>query len=119
MVVEAVPVYATSNDESEMSETSVRTSLLVDSMSMTVAELTPSDDADVEATQSVNVTFPKSANAMRASFSSKSSTIHSAFSPPRADVEVRDLVTVLPVVRFSIVADPEVVVVALTYIAIT
>lgn len=66
------------------------------------------------ATQSVKVTFPKSANAMRESPSSKSSTIHSAFSPPSADVEVRSMVTVFPVVRFSIVAEPDVVVVALT-----
>lgn len=68
----------------------------------------------MEATHSVKVTLPKLANAMRESPSSKSSTIHSAFSPPSAEVEVRSLVTVLPVVRFSIVAEPEVVVEAFT-----
>jgi hypothetical protein len=51
--------------------------------------------------------------------SSKSSTIHSAFSPPRAEVDVSDVVTVLPVLSFSMVAEPEVVVVALTYMEIT
>lgn len=73
----------------------------------------------VDATQSVNVTLPKLANAMRESPSSKSSTIHSAFSPPRADVDVKSMVAVLPVVSFSMVAEPEVVVVALTYKVIT
>jgi len=117
--VEEPDVYETSKLVSEISVTSVNTTLSVFSRSMTVAEVTPSDDDEVEATQSVKVTLPKSANAIKASPSSKSSTIHSAFSPPRAEVEVNDLVAVLPVVRFSIVAEPLVVVVALTYIEMT
>jgi len=114
-VVAVLVVYATLKEESEMRVTSVNTSLLVFSISMIVAEETPSLDSEVEATQSVNVTFPKLAKAMSEFPSSKSSTIHSAFSPPSAEVEVKDLVTVLPVVRFSIVAVPDVDVVAFTY----
>ena len=117
--VEAPAVYETSKLVSEMRVTSVKTSLLVFSISMTVASVTPSEDDEVEAAQSVNVMFPKSAKEIKESFSSKSSTIHSAFSPPRAEVEVKDLVAVLPVVRFSMVAEPEVVVVAFTYIKTT
>lgn len=112
-------VYVTLKLESLIMVTSVNTLLSVFSMSMMVAESTPSDDSDVAATQSVKVTLPKSANAINELPSSKSSTIHSAFSPPSAEVEVNDLVTVLPVVRFSIVADPVVLVVAFTYNEIT
>jgi hypothetical protein len=98
---------------------SVSTSSLVFSMSMIVAALTPFDDCEVAATQSVKVTFPKSVKAIKLSPSSKSSTIHSAFSPPRVEVDVSDFVTVFPIVRFSMVAEPEVVVVALTYMEMT
>jgi hypothetical protein len=118
-VVAVLAVYETWKELSEIKVTSVKISLLVFSMSIIVAEETPSDDSLVEATHSVKVTLPKLAKATSASPSSKSSTIHSAFSPPRAEVEVSVLETDFPVVRFSIVAVPEVVVVALTYIAIT
>lgn len=67
----------------------------------------------------MKVTFPKSAKAIKLLPSSKSSTIHSAFSPPRDEVDVSDFVTVFPVVRFSIVAEPDVIVVALTYMEMT
>jgi hypothetical protein len=81
---------------------------------MTVASVTPSLDEEVEATQFVNVTLLKSANATRASFSSKYSTIHAAFWPSSAEVEFSDMVAVLPVVTFSIVATPVVLEVAVT-----
>lgn len=84
-----------------------------------VAVEMPSEDLSVLATQSVKVTSPKSAKATNSLFCSKSSTIHSAFSPPSADVDVISMVAVLPVVRFSTVALPVVVVVALTYMLIT
>jgi hypothetical protein len=102
ILLELLDVYDTSKVESEIKLTSVKTSLLVFSISMMVAELTPSEDCEVAATQFVNVTFPKSAKAMREEPSSKSSTIHSAFSPPRAEVEVKAFVTVWPVVRFRL-----------------
>jgi hypothetical protein len=105
--------------ESLITFVSVNTSSLVFSISIIVAVLTPSEDSEVAATQFVKVTFEKSAKAIKLSPSSKSSTIHSAFTPPRAEVEVSDCVAVLPVVRFSMVAEPEVVVVALTYMAMT
>lgn len=71
--------------------------------------LTPSEDSAVAAIQSVKVTFQMLAKAIKLLPFSKSSTIHSAFSPPRAEVDVSDYVTVFPVVRLSIVAEPEVV----------
>lgn len=88
-------------------------------MSIIVAELTPSLDSAVAAMQSVNVTVSKLAKATKSVPSSKSSTIHSAFWPPSAEVEVRSMVATSPVVKFSIVALPVVVVVAMTEALIT
>lgn len=113
-VVVVVALYVIKKDEELRISTVVNTSSLVVSSSMTVASVTPSLDDEVEATQFVNVTLPKSANATRASFSSKSSTIHSAFWPSSAEVELSDMVAVLPVVTFSIVATPVVLEVAVT-----
>lgn len=74
---------------------------------------------DVVASALVKVTVPKLAKGTREPFSSKSSTIHSAFSWQRAWVEVRDLVTVFPVVLFSMIALPDLVVVAVTVVVMT
>lgn len=114
VVVVVVALYVIKKEEELMISTVVNTSSLVVSSSMTVASVTPSLDEEVEATQFVNVTLLKSANATRASFSSKSSTIHSAFWPSSAEVEFSDMVAVLPVVTFSIVATPVVLEVAVT-----
>jgi hypothetical protein len=46
--------------------------------------------------------------------STKSSTIHSAFVWHNGDVELRDLATTVPVVRFSMTALPEFAVFAVT-----
>jgi hypothetical protein len=71
--------------------------------------LTLSEDSAVAATQSVKVTLPKLVKAIKLLPFSKSFTVHAAYSPPRAEVDVSDYVTVFPVVRLSIVAEPEVV----------
>lgn len=64
----------------------------------------------------VNLTVPKSAKGTREFPSSKSSTIHSAFSWQSLDEEVRDCVTVLPVDTFVMTAVPEVVLDAVTFL---
>jgi hypothetical protein len=90
------------------------------SMSSIVPELGPSVlPVLVVATAPVKVTDLKLAKGTRDPFSSKSSTIHSAFSRHKALVLVRDLVTVLPVLTFEMTAVPALVVLAVTVILIT
>lgn len=66
------------------------------------------------ATALEKVTVPKLAKGTSELPSSKSSTIHSAFCSQRAAVEVSDLVTVWPVLRFWMTALPDLVVLAVT-----
>lgn len=108
----------------EVSEHEVRI-LLFCSISRMVAPLTPTVEPSWMAEQLVNSTVPKSANGTSEhelpSHSSKSSMIHSALysqSEPSVTSE-KSCVTVSPVVKFSITADPEVVLVAVTVILIS
>jgi hypothetical protein len=94
-------------------ETEVKT-LLFCSMSMMVAPEGPTVPEEVVASAPLKVTDPKLAKGTRLEPSSKSSTIHSAFSWQRAEEEVSDLVTVLPVETFSITAVPALVLLAVT-----
>jgi len=64
----------------------------------------------IVATAFENVTVPKLAKGTRLLPSSKSSTIHSAFSWQSFAEEVKDFETVTPVERFSILTVPEVAV---------
>jgi hypothetical protein len=66
-----------------------------------------------------NLTVPKSAKGTNEEPSSKSSTIHSAFSRHNALLLVSDLVTVWPVVVFSITALPFLVLDAVTVVVMT
>lgn len=97
-------------------EQSVRT-LLLCSMSMMVAPVTPTLlDPDL-AEAPVKVTVPKSANVTKELPSSKSSTIHSALVSQRSPSEpsfVKVCVTVSPLVLFSMTAVPAVLLVAVT-----
>ena len=63
----------------------------------------------VVAYASVKVTAPKSQSGTRLPSLSKSSTIHSAFSSQSAYDDVSDFETVVPVVKFSMTALPDVV----------
>lgn len=91
--------------------------MLPDLMSMMVPTLGPSvEPEEVVATAPVKSTVPKLAKGTRALPSSKSSTIHSAFSPQREAEELMDLVTVLPLVMFSMTAVPDFKVAAVTVI---
>lgn len=108
-------MQVTSEDEAEQ-----LVSTLSCSISMIVAPLGVTVDPLLTAVASVKVTVPKSANGTSEQelpvHSSKSSTIHSAFSS-QSDPSVTSVnvsVTVVPVVRFSIVAEPLVVLVATT-----
>lgn len=67
----------------------------------------------------VKVTVPKFAKGTRLLPSSKSSTIHSAFSKQSAGIDANVWVTVLPVVTFSMTAVPDLVVEAVTVSLIT
>lgn len=97
-----------------MVDTDVRT-VLPCLMSMRVAPDGPTDEPeDVFADAPVNVTVPKFANGTSDEPSSKSSTIHSAFSSHSAAVDVIDFVTVLPFVLFVMTAVPDLVVAAVT-----
>lgn len=96
-------------------ETEVRTLPLELSMSMMVEPEGPTVVPEFSvACAPENVTDPKLAKGTSPPFSSKSSTIHSASCSQRAYEEVRDLVTVLPVVTFSMTAVPAVLEVAVT-----
>jgi hypothetical protein len=78
-------------------------------ISITIALSRPSVELAVEAEQPVNVTLPKSAKATSDPPLSKSSTIHSAFWPPRSEEELgalSDLDTVSPVDSLFIVTFP-------------
>ena len=77
-----------------------------------LAPLRPTDSLDVFALAPVKVTVPKFANGTRELPSSKSSTIHSASCSHRADDEVMDLVTVLPLELFVMTVVPDVVLAA-------
>lgn len=108
--------------EEEVSEQLVKI-LLLCSISMIVAPVTPTVVPLFTAEAEVNVTVPKSAKGTSEQVvphSSKSSTIHSALyshkDPSVTPVKVSVLVT--PVVRFSITAEPEVLEVAVTVIRI-
>lgn len=97
----------------ELVETEVRTWLFC-SMSMMVAPEAVMEPELVVAEVPVKVTVPKLAKETSPPFSSKSSTIHSAFSKQRAEVDVSDFVTVTPVDLFWMTAVPDLVVVAVT-----
>jgi len=73
----------------------------------------------VVATALVNATVPKLANGTSEPPSSKSSTIHSAFSRQRALELLIDLVTVCPVDVFLITAVPFLVLLAVTVVVMT
>jgi hypothetical protein len=106
-----------SDEEPEV--TDVRT-LPLCLISIRVPELGPSVlPVLVVAIALLKVTAPKSANGTKEFPSSKSSTIHSAFSRHSALVLVIDLVTVLPVVTFSMTALPFWVELAVTVILMT
>lgn len=100
-------------------ETEVKTWLFC-SMSIMVEPEGPTVDPElVVATALEKVTVPKLAKGTREPFSSKSSTIHSAFSSHKAEEELRDLVTVCPVETFSMTAVPDVVEEAVTVVVMT
>lgn len=113
------PVYVQVTVE-DVSEQSVRT-LLLCSISMIVAPVTPTVLPLLTADADVNVTVPKSAKGTSEQVllhSSKSSTIHSALYSQREPsvTPVNVSVTVVPVVKLSITAVPDVLEVAVTVI---
>lgn len=102
----------------ESAEAEVKT-LLLCLISRMEAPEGPIDPEEVVALASEKTTLSKLAKGTRELPSSKSSTIHSAFSWQRAAVEVRDLVTVFPVVLFSMTALPALVVEEVTVTVIS
>lgn len=108
----------------EVSEQEVKT-LLFCSISIMVAPVTPTVVPLLTAEAEVKVTVPKSANgtseqSVEEEHSSKSSTIHSALYSQREPSEtlLKSSVTVVPVVKFSMTAEPPVLEVAVTVILI-
>lgn len=75
-------------------------------MSMAVAPEAVSLPLFVNAVAPVNASVPHFASFTSELPSSKSSTIHSALAPHKAELDVKDLVTVLPVLRFWSLATP-------------
>jgi hypothetical protein len=96
--------------------------ILVCSISIIVAPVTPTAPAESVAEHPVNVTVPKSAKDTRLPPCSKSSTIHSALyshnEPSEASLE-KVWVTVTPVETFLMVATPPVLEDAVTVTVMT